>query len=145
MAPTKDSNTPSVGDQKFFATIFKYLPKNIEMNWEDFAQEMGFKNSTIAKARFSQIRRKHEVGSSATGDPVIPTKITKQWRGQSFKKGKLSRNFDAEKASEADGGEDESKSIIKEECLDEEEATTKNENGNEDEERDFHILFSANA
>jgi hypothetical protein len=36
-------------DGKFFSTMFKYLPANVELDWEGFAQEMGLKNANVAK------------------------------------------------------------------------------------------------
>ncbi|KAI1115908.1 hypothetical protein F5Y14DRAFT_460086 [Nemania sp. NC0429] len=54
------------GDVKFFAAMFKYLPKNIEIDWDEFAKEMGFKDGKIAKVRCRQIRAKL--------DPETPTK-----------------------------------------------------------------------
>jgi hypothetical protein len=40
------------GESKFFATIFKYLPKTMEIDWEAFAAEMGLKDGQIAKVCF---------------------------------------------------------------------------------------------
>ncbi|KAI1284776.1 hypothetical protein F5Y07DRAFT_347672 [Xylaria sp. FL0933] len=48
----------SAVDGKFFAVMFKYLPQKLEIDWEQFAHEMGLKNAAVAKARLYQIRKK---------------------------------------------------------------------------------------
>ncbi|KAI1178471.1 hypothetical protein F4777DRAFT_97402 [Nemania sp. FL0916] len=61
------------GDTKFFTTLFKYLPKSLEVDWEGFSKEMGFKDGLIAKVRFRQIRNKHGlVGLDTPGTPGTP-------------------------------------------------------------------------
>ncbi|GAP90563.1 hypothetical protein SAMD00023353_5000510 [Rosellinia necatrix] len=72
---TADYIAPSAGDTKFFATMFKYLPKNIDIDWDQFAQEMGFKNSEVAKVRCRQIRLKLGLtGAGSSNAPSTPTK-----------------------------------------------------------------------
>ena len=41
----------SAADQKFFTTMFKYLPRGMDLDWEEFAKDMGFKDGGIAKVR----------------------------------------------------------------------------------------------
>ncbi|KAI5864204.1 hypothetical protein GGS23DRAFT_595841 [Durotheca rogersii] len=77
LTPKTEANGYSVHEQKFFATIFKYLPKNLDLNWDEFASEMGLKNASIAKTRFSQIRRKFEIGNSPGSVSSTPSKVTK--------------------------------------------------------------------
>ncbi|KAI1461077.1 hypothetical protein F4805DRAFT_477472 [Annulohypoxylon moriforme] len=74
MAANIDNMNTSVADQKFFTTLFKYLPKAIDMDWEGFSQDMGFKNVQIAKTRFRQIRRKYAVSQPAGNSPQSPSK-----------------------------------------------------------------------
>ncbi|KAI1166346.1 hypothetical protein F5B18DRAFT_74912 [Nemania serpens] len=59
----------TAGETKFFTVMFKYLPKTVEIDWDEFAKEMGFKNGSIAKVRCRQIRVK--LGLLA---PETPTK-----------------------------------------------------------------------
>lgn len=56
----KDSSAPNAAEfvakltsaeTKFFTVIFKYLPKNLDIDWNGFAEEMGFKGGNIAKVR----------------------------------------------------------------------------------------------
>ncbi|TRX89516.1 hypothetical protein FHL15_009560 [Xylaria flabelliformis] len=65
-------------ESKFFAVIFKHLPKTLDIDWEQFAAEMGFKNGDVAKVRCRQIRVKHGIygAPGATSKSTAP-KITK--------------------------------------------------------------------
>lgn len=47
--PNQGPVEPSENDKKFFATTFKYLPNDLEMDWDQLAAEMGLKNGHIAK------------------------------------------------------------------------------------------------
>ncbi|KAI1425894.1 hypothetical protein F5Y12DRAFT_745119 [Xylaria sp. FL1777] len=58
----------SAGDAKFFAVMFKYLPQKLDMDWEQFAREMGLKDGSIAKVRARQIRKK--LGLDGVGAPA---------------------------------------------------------------------------
>ncbi|KAI1190315.1 hypothetical protein F5B17DRAFT_427641 [Nemania serpens] len=72
VSPAGDGESKlTAGDIKFFTAMFKYLPKNIEMDWDEFAQEMGFKDGRIAKVRCRQIRLKLGLVT-----PDTPTKAT---------------------------------------------------------------------
>ncbi|KAL7624401.1 hypothetical protein AAE478_005965 [Parahypoxylon ruwenzoriense] len=84
----KAAPLPSAGDLKFFSTIFKFLPKSLDMNWDEFAKEMGLKDATIAKARFSQIRRKFEVGKLPGTPSPDSSKVTKSTKARKPRKGK---------------------------------------------------------
>ncbi|KAI8952228.1 hypothetical protein F4801DRAFT_234082 [Xylaria longipes] len=44
-------------DSKFFAAFFKNM-KSVDIDWEKFTTEMGFKNIAVAKTRYGQIRSK---------------------------------------------------------------------------------------
>ncbi|KAI1753606.1 hypothetical protein F4782DRAFT_497002 [Xylaria castorea] len=63
-------------ESKFFATIFKHLPKTLDIDWEQFAAEMGFKNADVAKVRCRQIRTKHGIygAPGSPSKPVTPRK-----------------------------------------------------------------------
>lgn len=39
----------TAADIKFFTVLFKYLPRQLDLNWEEFASEMGLKDGSIAK------------------------------------------------------------------------------------------------
>ncbi|KAI2473355.1 hypothetical protein F4781DRAFT_427372 [Annulohypoxylon bovei var. microspora] len=71
---TNADNIVTGADQKFFSTLFKYLPSRIDMDWDQFSKDMGFKDAHIAKARFSQIRRKFSAGRAAVNSPNSPLK-----------------------------------------------------------------------
>ncbi|KAI0008457.1 hypothetical protein F4779DRAFT_618558 [Xylariaceae sp. FL0662B] len=95
MANTKPKNmapTPTAQENKFFATMFKYLPnaKDLKIDWEEFAHEMGLKDEAIAKCRFSQIRRKLGVDKTAPKNTakasIPPYKVTKSTKSISSKK-----------------------------------------------------------
>lgn len=45
----------TAGETKFFTVMFKYLPKTVEIDWDEFAKEMGFKNGSIAKVRLHSL------------------------------------------------------------------------------------------
>ncbi|KAI1403817.1 hypothetical protein F4819DRAFT_484263 [Hypoxylon fuscum] len=78
--PNQGPVEPSENDKKFFATTFKYLPNDLEMDWDQLAAEMGLKNGHIAKVRFRQIRRKLSIKSTETSmlKPLKPSKVTKR-------------------------------------------------------------------
>ncbi|KAI1821971.1 hypothetical protein F4861DRAFT_541399 [Xylaria intraflava] len=38
-------------DTKFLTTMFKYLPKNVQIPWDEFAKDMKLKNAVVAKIR----------------------------------------------------------------------------------------------
>ncbi|TGJ85798.1 hypothetical protein E0Z10_g3018 [Xylaria hypoxylon] len=67
----------TVVENKFFVTMFKYLPKNLEIDWDRFAKEMGLKDGSIAKTRCRQIRTKHGLNepaaASGSGAPINVT------------------------------------------------------------------------
>ncbi|KAI0131228.1 hypothetical protein F4814DRAFT_445370 [Daldinia grandis] len=85
--PPKETSTLSAGDQKFFTTIFKYLPNGIDLDWNGLSQELGLKDAKIAKLRFSQIRRKYRMEEAAGGSPrqTKITRVTKPTRGKKLK------------------------------------------------------------
>ncbi|KAJ8133023.1 hypothetical protein O1611_g599 [Lasiodiplodia mahajangana] len=57
--PSGESNfNPTLAESKFCAFMLKYLPANPDINWEEFANDMGLKNANVAKARCRQIRKK---------------------------------------------------------------------------------------
>ncbi|KAI0427097.1 hypothetical protein F5Y09DRAFT_317164 [Xylaria sp. FL1042] len=56
----------SAVDGKFFAVMFKYLPAKLEIDWDQFAHEMGLKNSAVAKTRLHQIRKKLGLDAAST-------------------------------------------------------------------------------
>lgn len=54
VSPVVDGESKmTAGDAKFFTAMFKYLPKSVEIDWDEFAKEMGFKDGKIAKVRSS--------------------------------------------------------------------------------------------
>ncbi|OTB05373.1 hypothetical protein M426DRAFT_319908 [Hypoxylon sp. CI-4A] len=64
------------GDQKFAATLLKYLPASLNIDWAGFAEEMNLKDGKVAKMRYSQIRRK--ISGANSGAAALPTyKVTK--------------------------------------------------------------------
>ncbi|KAI1365820.1 hypothetical protein F5Y08DRAFT_302765 [Xylaria arbuscula] len=85
----------SAADIKFFTILFKYLPRQLDIKWEDFAKEMGLKNQNVAKVRLGQIRKK--LGIDGVGDSPVkpraarpnPGKVTKKPRAT---KSKLSKS-----------------------------------------------------
>ncbi|KAI0884757.1 uncharacterized protein GGS22DRAFT_188967 [Annulohypoxylon maeteangense] len=111
MAAKIDNMNTSAAEQKFFTTLFKYLPKTLDMDWDDFAKEMGFKDVTIAKTRFGQIRRKYAVGKHAGGATPSPLKANPH----KVKKPKAARKGRAKKqgAGLDWSDDDEKKSIFK--------------------------------
>ncbi|KAI0831567.1 hypothetical protein F5Y06DRAFT_301603 [Hypoxylon sp. FL0890] len=137
MASKIDTNGPLVSvsesDQKFFATLMKYLPMSgsINMNWEAFAEEMGFKNVSIAKVRFNQIRRKFD-SSKATGTTQDPLKATKSTKVMKSKKGKETGKGRGKKvANDLDHDkEDDEKVTIKDDWGDEDGDRVKKEDDN---------------
>ncbi|GAW18929.1 hypothetical protein ANO14919_084120 [Xylariales sp. No.14919] len=76
MSDKEASNASGAGDdpkfssaeQKFFVTMFKYLPKNLDINWDQFAAEMGLKDGSIAKTRCRQIRTKYKFNEPSAGN-----------------------------------------------------------------------------
>ncbi|KAI0403215.1 hypothetical protein F4802DRAFT_599356 [Xylaria palmicola] len=52
-------------EARFFACMTKHS-KTIDVNWDKFAVEMGFKNEVVAKTRYRQIRKKLGLDGSAT-------------------------------------------------------------------------------
>ncbi|KAI0533960.1 hypothetical protein GGR58DRAFT_84602 [Xylaria digitata] len=48
----------TAADVKFFTVMFKHLPQKLDIDWEEFAKEMGLKNPGVAKTRLGQIRSK---------------------------------------------------------------------------------------
>ncbi|KAI1764316.1 hypothetical protein GGR53DRAFT_466442 [Hypoxylon sp. FL1150] len=66
----------TAGDQKFSSVLFKYLPRSLEIEWDKFAQEMGFKDEAVARTRYGQIRRKMFGGLTAGGSSA-KSKVTK--------------------------------------------------------------------
>ncbi|KAI1438253.1 hypothetical protein GGR50DRAFT_640693 [Xylaria sp. CBS 124048] len=74
-------------DSKFLATMFKYLPTSVQIEWDDFAKDMNLKNGLVAKTRCRQIRSKLNLlpgaekadGTASTGPTTLGnTKVTKQ-------------------------------------------------------------------
>ncbi|KAI0443932.1 hypothetical protein F4803DRAFT_513350 [Xylaria telfairii] len=45
-------------ESKLFTHIVKQLPKAIDIDWDQLAKELGFKNAEVAKTRCRQIRTK---------------------------------------------------------------------------------------
>ncbi|KAI1411733.1 hypothetical protein F5Y13DRAFT_191041 [Hypoxylon sp. FL1857] len=138
MAPNADPQTLSVSDQKFFATIIKYLPlpSSTDLDWDAFAKEMGFKDVKIARIRFGQIRRKYDSAKSTgngTQDPLKATKSAKvtkpkESKGTGKGRGKKGGNdYDHNK-------DDEGKGTVKEDGGDDANVVVKKEDddGNED-------------
>ncbi|KAI1101936.1 hypothetical protein F4804DRAFT_334822 [Jackrogersella minutella] len=77
MAPKKDSQGPSAKDQKFFSTIFKYLPHFVDLDWDSFSREMGLKDANIAKIRYRQIRLKYAIDKSVRTARKSSSRISK--------------------------------------------------------------------
>ncbi|KAI1210581.1 uncharacterized protein F4807DRAFT_459422 [Annulohypoxylon truncatum] len=112
MAAKMDNANASSAEQKFFTTMFKYLPKGIDMDWEEFSKEMGYKDASVAKDRFGQIRRKYAVGQPATSSSTSPSKagVRKATKAKASRKGRAKKQ-----AAGFDYGDDddEKKSITK--------------------------------
>lgn len=72
VSPAGDGESKlTAGDIKFFTAMFKYLPKNIEMDWDEFAQEMGFKDGRIAKVRLHALTYLHTMFQDALRNDKI--------------------------------------------------------------------------
>ncbi|OTA65222.1 hypothetical protein K449DRAFT_431815 [Hypoxylon sp. EC38] len=135
MALKNDPQSLNASDYKFFTTIIKYLPMPaaMELDWNAFAKDMGFKDATIAKMRFGQIRRKYD-SSKATGngsqDPLKTTKSTKVTKP---KKSKGAGKGRGKKGVEDynHGDDDEKVEVIKEDSGDEDKGAVKKESDDE--------------
>lgn len=70
-----DTVEPSASDMKFFALVFKHLPKETNINWDQFAQEAGLKDAGIAKVcvlpSFFYYSRHHPFHSTSTYLPCV--------------------------------------------------------------------------
>ncbi|KAI1086160.1 hypothetical protein F5B19DRAFT_498617 [Rostrohypoxylon terebratum] len=129
----------SAADQKFFTVIFKYLPTGMDLDWDRFAVDMGFKDASIAKVRFRQIRKKYKAGMSGTdaspsSSKASPRKVTKPKTPRKARVKKQGAGLDHgddddEKKMVIDGGseDDEIKRSIKAEHGDEDDSRIKKE------------------
>ncbi|KAI1139710.1 hypothetical protein F5Y05DRAFT_411896 [Hypoxylon sp. FL0543] len=119
-APTLNGTQVSESDQKYFATLMKYLPMPaaINLDWDAFSKEMGFKSVSIAKVRFNQIRRKYDASKATSNNAQDPLKSTKDGKIAKAKRGKGSGKGRAKKGGDGldHGGDDEDK--IKEDGVD---------------------------
>ncbi|KAI1780534.1 hypothetical protein F4818DRAFT_435737 [Hypoxylon cercidicola] len=104
----------TTSESRFAATLFKYLPKDLELNWEAFAKDMKFKGAGVARVRFHQIRRRLVAdpstgtsggsgGSGGLGGSPKRSKVTKATKHPAKAK-RLSKSFGK---SPALGGDDE--------------------------------------
>ncbi|KAI0490521.1 hypothetical protein F4859DRAFT_11213 [Xylaria cf. heliscus] len=59
-------------ETKLFTHIIKQLPKTIDIDWDQVAAEVGFKNGDVAKTRCRQIRTKLGIYGSSAGSPRKP-------------------------------------------------------------------------
>ncbi|KAI2643127.1 hypothetical protein GGS21DRAFT_485637 [Xylaria nigripes] len=92
-------NKMTAADAKFFATMFKYLPKGLSIPWDDFAKEMNLKNGAVARTRCRQIRTKlghfgPGTGNEKTDAGPSPTKTlgnTKVTKASPRKRGKQAK------------------------------------------------------
>ncbi|XDG02936.1 hypothetical protein ABKA04_002551 [Annulohypoxylon sp. FPYF3050] len=129
----------SAADQKFFTMMFKYLPTGMDLDWAQFAKDMNFKDSGVAKARFRQIRLKYGVGPSSTNSSSSSAKTSprKVMKPKASRKGRVKKqgagldlgDDDDENKIVTKGGsyDDEEKRSIKEEHADEKSSRIKNE------------------
>ncbi|KAI1131204.1 hypothetical protein F5Y10DRAFT_234045 [Nemania abortiva] len=63
----------TAGDGKFFSVMSKHLPATLDIDWDQFAKDMGLKNAAVAKVRYRQIRTKLGLPGAA-GTPGAGTK-----------------------------------------------------------------------
>ncbi|KAI0805809.1 hypothetical protein GGR55DRAFT_653559 [Xylaria sp. FL0064] len=83
----------SAVDGKFFAVMFKYLPQKLEIDWEQFAHEMGLKNAAVAKARLYQIRKKLGLDTASSNkNGAKGTKANKVTKPRKTSKAKQPKN-----------------------------------------------------
>ncbi|KAI1305680.1 hypothetical protein F5Y03DRAFT_394867 [Xylaria venustula] len=92
-------------ESKFFAMVIKYMPKNVELNWEELAREMNLKDGGIAKVRMRQIRKKHNLdiadinNANGTAQATKPNnaanKVNKRQSGKAGKASKAKQHKDA--------------------------------------------------
>ncbi|KAI8963425.1 hypothetical protein F5Y11DRAFT_319758 [Daldinia sp. FL1419] len=115
--PSKDASAPSASEQKFFTTIFKYLPNGMDIDWNKFAFELGLKDAKIARTRFSQIRRKYQQEGCPGASPQ-QSKVMKASKSPKAKKAKLARKGRGKGDSAEDDDED-MKPVAKKEDSDE--------------------------
>ncbi|KAI8627685.1 hypothetical protein F5Y19DRAFT_477222 [Xylariaceae sp. FL1651] len=67
---------PTESDNKFLRTIAKYVPKDVQIDWEKFTEEMKLKNVLVAKTRFRQIRSKLGLNEPADDPSQQATQTT---------------------------------------------------------------------
>ncbi|KAK3315176.1 hypothetical protein B0H66DRAFT_606078 [Apodospora peruviana] len=70
MAPT-----PSDGDKELFLAYVKYMKTKPEVDWDDIAQHMGYKNAGVAKVRFGQVTKRLGFTTPA-GRPAAASPVT---------------------------------------------------------------------
>ncbi|KAI3321940.1 hypothetical protein HD806DRAFT_537029 [Xylariaceae sp. AK1471] len=106
----------TAADGKFFSTMFKYLPANMDIDWEGLARELNLKNANVAKVRCRQIRTKLGVTGPGTGSgtPSSPTSAPKAnanankvKKPRKPAKGKQPKNAPAPEISDDDGNDGE--------------------------------------
>ncbi|EGX93186.1 hypothetical protein CCM_04558 [Cordyceps militaris CM01] len=80
---------PTASEAIFFFNIIQHMKNKGDIDWDAVAETTGFKNASVAKVRFGQIKRKYgfdgesptkKAGKAAQqpGDlPATPTKVTK--------------------------------------------------------------------
>ncbi|KAI0121518.1 hypothetical protein F4776DRAFT_220196 [Hypoxylon sp. NC0597] len=136
MAPKNDPTSLNASDHKFFVTIIKYLPMpaGMELDWDAFAKDMGFKDATIAKMRFGQIRRKYgssKAAGNGTQDPLKATKSTKVTKPKKSKGAGKGRGKKGGEEYNHDDDDDEKVEVIKDDSGDEDKDVVKKEDTND--------------
>ncbi|XXG97663.1 hypothetical protein Hte_003970 [Hypoxylon texense] len=107
--PAKDSapafipHTPTAGDQKFAETLFKHLPKSLDVDWDAFAKDMGLKSAAIAK-----VRRKYfaDPAGGNSGSPSKPSGVKKAVKETKPKSKRVSKSSPKKVAKGKDGSDD---------------------------------------
>ncbi|KAI1800851.1 hypothetical protein F4811DRAFT_556447 [Daldinia bambusicola] len=103
--PPKETSVSSAVDQKFFTTLFKFLPSGLDLDWDGLAHELGWKNAKIARTRFGQIRRKYQ--DDSTGDSPLQGKVTKVMKSPKGKNAKIAGKGRKKDISSEEDEEDE--------------------------------------
>ncbi|KAI0966717.1 hypothetical protein F4678DRAFT_483762 [Xylaria arbuscula] len=85
------------GEIKLFALVVKYMPKNVDLNWDELAKEMKLKDGGIAKVRMRQIRKKHNLdiadvkNANGTAQTIKPKNAENKVTKRPGKAGKASK------------------------------------------------------
>ncbi|EMC97012.1 hypothetical protein BAUCODRAFT_147197 [Baudoinia panamericana UAMH 10762] len=135
MASEDSTNSFTPGDTKILMCILKNLEGDLQADWNAVATELGYKDASIARTRWSQIKRKKIKGDSPKAAKGTPRKRKDSGTGggddeegvespTAKKRGRKAKGKNAKpKADDGDGDGDDANvkgaAIVKEEQLDE--------------------------